>query len=832
MKNNIFKKFMFLSLSIIVCCGAMSCGKKDVEEKNIEIWTATGLEKILKDEDYSSRYDTKTFSIEVFRNEYESGQIIISPNTNIDAYDITLNDLHLRNDSATTLSKDLFEVYNEKYIYLNMVKEQYVSKGGNYPDALLPFDTAVEYGENKVEKDTNQPIWITVKPEANQKAGIYEGNFELTLDGEKRLVPVEITVFDHALSDTTHVRSSYGCNWNWVAMGELDATTEMQEKYYDFMLDHRINVCYIPTTFNSMYMTADFFDEYLPHCAEAARDSRCSFYSLPYKASVFTKNDFEYTTLNLEFHLELLQKMAKYSLENNVDLFEKADMYLTFLDEFDAQFDGAKTKNALYCLNEFWNFHHALTREQLFALVSGDYDEAFKEQLYQNAIGIAPLVPGNAFALEGYEEYPNAKLIPVDRIREYSYEVIEAYDEYITRAYNEEWWYQATAYYPHVSYNIETPLVSARFNGWMMFDYGISGDLYWETAINHQFTISYDIEYTQTQFDNPTRYPGLNGEGKLLYAGREYGIYGPIGTVRLQGIRDGHEDYDLIYELRELYKSRGVTEAEFNSIYQFFVDGLYEETALVNPTDEQLNISYILNGRRVIAKLFDLYNQNGVVLHEYVSKDDEGKMVLSAPEATTIKVNGEEITPAEKEGYNEYTAIIPLNQKSNKFSVTAKTESKQNGIEFDLGGKRTIIALNDSANYTEGKFSVKKGAEISYDEANKCLKVTPTDITNGVAIQLDAEDLNIDTSSSNMTLNMYVYGSESIKLTLKCKCASDKGFRPVSTYTLKAGWNKINVNVLSQLSCSVKGKLTMLQFEVADIDSIFGVGDIVLEGAA
>ena len=41
--------------------------------------------------------------------------------------------------------------------------------------------------------------------------------------------------------------------------------------------------------------------------------------------------------------------------------------------------------------------------------------------------------------------------------------------------------------------------------------------------------------------------PWLHGDGRMLYAGRE----GPIGSIRLDNIRDGLEDYEYLWLLSE-----------------------------------------------------------------------------------------------------------------------------------------------------------------------------------------------------------------------------------------------------------------------------------------
>lgn len=833
-KKRFFKKLTSLTLGAVVLSSfVVSCGEEK-EAFTLDVWAASGMEKILRDEDYSARYANKTLEIDAFRNEEEGGQIILSTNGKVNEYTVALSDLTLKGDPTVKMSKDCFDVYNQKYINLERIKEQQIeTAGGWYPDALLPWDTAVEYDENKIDGGKNQGIWISVKPEKEQQAGVYEGYFTVVADETTVQVPVEITVYNHTLSDTTHVKSSYGVHWDYVAMGELDATVEMQEAYYEYMLDHRVNTVTLPGQYTSMYITDEFIPYFLKRAHQAAEDPRSNFYCMPYKAKTIVVDDVEITTLDFDFMLELMQEMAKYSVENDVDLFEKMDIYPVFLDEFDPS-QAYKQRNASYTLDKYWTIIHELTAETLFALVEGAIDEETKESLLASAKGVHPFIPAEAPADKlDTENYPNAKLIPCNTIRYMDQpEKRDYYEEYIQSAYGEQWWYHATSVYPHVSYQIETPVVSPRFNGWMMYDYDIVGDLYWECSINHQFTQSYEIEYTQTQFDITMRYPGHTGDGKLLYAGREYGVYGPIGTIRMEAIRDSHEDYDLLYELEELYATRGVTGDEFNSIFQFLVEGLYSNTSLLNPTDQATSIAILKNAREMLATLYDLYYENGVVVHSYEESKGVGTLVLSATDDTAVKLNGEAIDGESENGVTTYVCTTDLNKDTNVFEVSATTNGAVNSIAFDLGGKKSVIALDELADKyvaQTDKTTQEASAIVEKDTTIGCFKVTTIEGVDAV-IRLDASDLSISADHASVTVRVYVYEEAGVSLTLRCKCANERGSRPIMTYSLKAGWNEINLDAVNELKCDKNGILDYLQFETAASAGAFGLGEIVLEG--
>ena len=50
------------------------------------------------------------------------------------------------------------------------------------------------------------------------------------------------------------------------------------------------------------------------------------------------------------------------------------------------------------------------------------------------------------------------------------------------------------------------------------------------------------------------------GDGILIYSGTKYGIRGPIGSLRLEDIRDGIEDYQYLEMAKDLLGQEEVDE--------------------------------------------------------------------------------------------------------------------------------------------------------------------------------------------------------------------------------------------------------------------------------
>ena len=186
-----------LRTAIAVLCSvttlftAVSCKSKDdlgSATGTVDLWSKEGHVKVLRDETYDESYrNPLAVNIGVCKNEYEGTQIILTANgADVKEYDLEICDL--KTADGETLSKENIAVYNEKYIEVYAVDYENTFGLGWYPDALLPFETAVEYGENRVDAGKNQGIYIETYAPQDAKAGVYKGDFKLTVDGVEHTV--------------------------------------------------------------------------------------------------------------------------------------------------------------------------------------------------------------------------------------------------------------------------------------------------------------------------------------------------------------------------------------------------------------------------------------------------------------------------------------------------------------------------------------------------------------------------------------------------------------------------------------------------------------------
>src|SRR5690554_1767639 len=146
-----------------------------INKNSYKIWYRNSTDKILQDYHYDDLFKEQVKQLKVYsaKNEYESFQILITPNKDINAYQIVVHDLYCKNER---FNKENIEILNQKYVEVPETSpRQSHNLTGFYPDALLPMDVAIEYGENKINKANNQGIWLSIYTPTNQKPGVYKG---------------------------------------------------------------------------------------------------------------------------------------------------------------------------------------------------------------------------------------------------------------------------------------------------------------------------------------------------------------------------------------------------------------------------------------------------------------------------------------------------------------------------------------------------------------------------------------------------------------------------------------------------------------------------------
>ena len=110
---------------------------------------------------------------------------------------------------------------------------------------------------------------------------------------------------------------------------------------------------------------------------------------------------------------------------------------------------------------------------------------------------------------------------------------------------------------------------------WQQRREGVNGLLYWSTTYWNPASTPDPWKSMMTVKDIN---PDLRGDGSLFYPGTTVGVDGPVSSIRLEVIRDGLEDFDLL-TLAEARLGKDRTQAHVARIARSLKD--YEQDPLV-----------------------------------------------------------------------------------------------------------------------------------------------------------------------------------------------------------------------------------------------------------
>lgn len=852
---------------IAVCCICMlpfsACGggnnsssvseSSSVEDtglqiQNTAVWTTYSTQKILHEADYSSMYEEKNLKISAFRNEYEAAQIVISAGED---GKYTVETAELKKADGTVLPSSAVSVYHEKLVYLETIKDKGVNTPiGYYPDGLLPYEKAVEYGENTVKKNTNQAIWVTVHADKTQAAGEYTGTYKVKVGTATYDIPVSVTVYDYTLSDDTYIKSLFMISYDWMSYAELDSTEEMAETYYNFFVNYRLGLNSLPCALNGGYTAYADNTEFLDDVVDAAKNTKCPLWVVPTVADTaniqYTDESGAVITLTTPSiseapYKKFVKDVANRCVVEGMNLFEKAYTSMNITDEYD---DVGKPNGRIYAKynqNRLRGFNLDLAQWAAESLENTNPDltdaefETLKAEISTSIAGIKNLQTGVSInpLLNSPYEGEDPKVVFVPTIDAYSSPSSrEALAAYAATAYDEMWAYTCvnpTSPYP--TYHIEDDLISGRLLNWMMYEYNILGNLYWASALYQNLGTLQDWQI-QDYYQEPLRYPNMNGDGYLVYPGRQYGIKGPVSSIRLETIRDGNEDYDLLHALESYYQAYGYTGEDFDSVLRYMTSTLYGGTKCYLGENDNVHFA---SSRKLLADLLVMTSNTGAVLGKVnVSKNNVVAEVV-APSGVEVSAAGATVSTKTSEDNTVYTLTFNLADRQT-LDLSVVKDGKTYTTSIALGKPAVFVestSLQDKV--SSYKSSVEVKAELSTVETESVVKVTMEDCENGKpAFAMDLSTFNVDETYGKIVIRLYNYGEE-IPYAFMGICENMQGYLSLTSGTLQSGWNEIVID-LAALNCKQNGKVTLIRANFIDEDNLItdplalAVGQIVLEG--
>jgi len=352
-----------------------------------------------------------------------------------------------------------------------------------YPDPLPPLT-----GSFDLQPKQAQPVWISVRVPKDAAPGMYRGTVKVETGAWKKEFPLSIKVWGFALPDGPSCATAFGIGYDHIAERHAVKTDSpearaLNRKYYEFLLDHRISPYDIPVDLMSKEAIA-----YL-------EDPRMTSYRIPYLAKD-----------------EELKKLVERLIEGG--WFAKGYFY-----EIDEPVKK-ETYDAFAAVNE-----RLRKIEPRYRIVAPFYSNPdFDSKLRSRDLMLGRV---NIWCphLLYVESEPNFRKFLKGRMS----------------AGESIWWYVCNnPRKPRNNLHIDMSAMATRTLLWQQKREGMQGLLYWD--VNY-----WDKKFVADPWQNmDTLGTGYYGDGSLLYPGKKVGIDGPVGSIRLEVLRDGLEDFDYL----------------------------------------------------------------------------------------------------------------------------------------------------------------------------------------------------------------------------------------------------------------------------------------------
>jgi hypothetical protein len=456
--------------------------------------SADTMEKVFRDEPWT-RPAAEKLSIEAAKNEVEGIQLVVAPVGAAGLHAATVEMTDLAGEAGAVIAKS--NITWRVVGYVQTEKPAYAApKVGWWPDPLLPprvFDVAA---------GQVQPVWINVRVPADAKAGLYRGQVTLRPSGVAAVsVPLEVRVWDFAVPRQQHLETCFPLRpGEFQKYYKLSKTPiEMYEAWMDFCLDYRIsiNVCDWPD-----------FNKDMERLVARQLDRGGSAFCLGY--SWFIKSD-----------APSRQKHNAEQVAALRPLYERAKAR------------GWIDRAYIYCNDEIGKEQFTFAHELYGELKKAMPDLRLMQTFYKD-----DPIPALDDVLDVWA--PNTA-----RYRQAEFQAQQAKGDGV-------WWYVCCGpVKPHANLMIEWPAIDHRILVWQNWKYNVTGFLYWGLNVWGD-NLAGDCPWPETPWKPATFRNEVgaahNGDGQLIYPGPDRS---PWSSIRLENLRDGFEDYEYFWLLRD-----------------------------------------------------------------------------------------------------------------------------------------------------------------------------------------------------------------------------------------------------------------------------------------
>ena len=493
--------------------------------EGISLWFDYASEK--KEQSDVTQTGMETFCVYMAKNEIENAQFFLSSDTTVKG--LTADVTNFTDKDGNIIPADIYiEYYHD------------AGNHGNVPDAIPPLDA---YGAFDLAAGKSQGFLIKLKTTMETVAGDYTATLSVYDSNGNKVKTAEVSahVWDFALSEETASATSLHLDMGWLtAVVESDLSDEeLYKNYYDYLLENRICATHIPYRLTNA-KAAEYLDN------PRVTSYRFANVGSP-SGGVLTDTEFS-TAYNRHFRRDDGTRLDKGYYFSNV-----VDAYLPeHLEQLKAKYDEFTAKVAPI-FNKELNFITTYINDIDYTMPDGTVIDQI--DYYDDFVNLWCVKP---FAYTSEEELETVKGAKVLQPLKWN----DTYGTFKERMAEKKaegdklWWFISwDVEAPYINYYMQTDGVAQRILFWQQFDHDVEGFLY-----NFANYWAYGCENPYENNVTNSAYPDAHGESILIYPGDVYGLDVPVGSLRVEAMRDGIEDYQMFHMLEEL-KGEGAADA-------------------------------------------------------------------------------------------------------------------------------------------------------------------------------------------------------------------------------------------------------------------------------
>ncbi len=763
-KNRIFSALV----SVVLACSALipltGCNDKALSEKDLTYFSVYNTYKVRQDEMPPEKEILPADSLEItmVQGEYEILQLIMNSEKDVDWYNATISDLVNVADSSEVYKSENVAVAKQNYMYVGYMGYRTVNwsdygySAGYYPDALIPMNAVINYGQNSFKAGLNQGLTFqfSTRPELDEndiailkdgitelesesmtdkekfiynKPGTYEGTITLDFKTFKKEIPVTLNIADATVSETAHVTGSFGMR-NTKFNAELDWTQRASDLWNDAIVKYRYTPERLTTEQGSGQPQRDL---QLSLARKLLSNDRACTWSFPgsYASAGFDGNFADDTAwheqypdlkgkacFSTDIYMKQLDDFVQFSIEDDVNYLDRLILDCA-PDEPASNGKFLETKASGLSLRKLKEYYSNVIdlcegtdfrgnkrseyKAKYEALHPGKSWEVFKDEMVASIRGFQ--MPVATSWAESYAEYVDCFSPPISH-----YSTEGQREKYKNQEL--QWWYAFV-------HDIEGNSLPERMLGWMQAEWGIKAQSDWAVdCFNDKYNGGIVIDdYFNTLYQR-SNYG--NGDGYYFYPAAQYELDELIPSFRIQAKVDAYEEYELFYNLKQTY-AKIAEKTELNIDPTGVISGL-GKNLYTGSTGYIMDCANFEATRRALINLSKCTESSAQMCIASVTDNGYGQVkyqiyLKANPDgsARVLKNNGQQVQPSgglTGGGYLYDVIIDRTTSANNNISLEFVTDEGETLVYSQgIGGKVTVVEAEEiiaDANFEAGTAEV------------------------------------------------------------------------------------------------------------------------------